>query len=108
MGEASVELYWLPLGAGGWFVKLNGRLWEAVHALSEGRRPLDLYHTALQVRVPEGRYVIENCWPIPDADPAARGVAVEVNCQIVPRARHAEHVLADGDRLEIVTLVGGG
>ena len=34
--------------------------------------------------------------------------SVEVNLQIVPRARHAEHVLADGDRLEIVSLVGGG
>jgi sulfur carrier protein len=37
-----------------------------------------------------------------------RGVAVEVNCEIVPRTRHAERRLADGDRLEIVTLVGGG
>jgi sulfur carrier protein len=37
-----------------------------------------------------------------------RGVAVEVNAQIVPRARHAEHRLADGDQLEIVSLVGGG
>ena len=37
-----------------------------------------------------------------------RGVAVEVNEQIVPRARHAEHQLANGDRLEIVSLVGGG
>jgi sulfur carrier protein len=37
-----------------------------------------------------------------------RGVAVEVNEQVVPRARHAEHELADGDRLEIVSLVGGG
>jgi sulfur carrier protein len=37
-----------------------------------------------------------------------RGVAVEVNLQIVPRARHAKVVLADGDRLEIVSLVGGG
>jgi hypothetical protein len=27
--QASIELYWLPLGAGGWFVKLNGRIWEA-------------------------------------------------------------------------------
>jgi sulfur carrier protein len=35
-------------------------------------------------------------------------VAVEVNLELVPRARHAEHRLADGDRLEIVTLVGGG
>jgi sulfur carrier protein len=37
-----------------------------------------------------------------------RGLAVEVNEQIVPRTRHAEHLLADGDRLEIVSLVGGG
>jgi sulfur carrier protein len=35
-------------------------------------------------------------------------VAVEVNLELVPRQRHAEHCLADGDRLEIVTLVGGG
>jgi hypothetical protein len=75
--QASIELYWLPLGAGGWFVKLNGRLWEAVQARRERRRPLDLYHTALVVRVPEGRYVVENCWPIPDADGPARGVLVE-------------------------------
>ncbi len=37
-----------------------------------------------------------------------RGVAVEVNGKIVPRARHAELLLARGDRLEIVSLVGGG
>jgi len=35
-------------------------------------------------------------------------VAVEVNRELVPRARHAERVLADGDRVELVTLVGGG
>ena len=35
-------------------------------------------------------------------------VAVEVNRELVPRQRHAEHRLAEGDRLEIVTLVGGG
>jgi hypothetical protein len=75
--QAGVELYWLPLGAGGWFVKLNGRLWEAVQARRERRRPLDLYHTALVVRLPEGRFVVENCWPIPNADGPARGVLVE-------------------------------
>jgi hypothetical protein len=73
---ASVELYWLPLGAGGWFVRLNGRIWEAIHARWQRRRPLDLYHTALVVRVPEGRFVVENCWPIPDADGRSRGVLV--------------------------------
>ena len=35
-------------------------------------------------------------------------VAVEVNLEVVPRARHAESPLHDGDRLEVVTLVGGG
>jgi thiamine biosynthesis protein ThiS len=37
-----------------------------------------------------------------------RHVAVEVNLELVPRARHAERVLCEGDKLEIVTLVGGG
>jgi hypothetical protein len=74
---AGIELYWLPLGAGGWFVKLNGRLWEAAHARLEHRQPLDLYHTALVVRVPEGCFVVENCWPIPDADGPSRGVLVD-------------------------------
>ncbi len=35
-------------------------------------------------------------------------VAVEVNLQLVPRGQHSAHVLAAEDRLEIVTLVGGG
>lgn len=44
---------------------------------------------------------------------AARGlrpeqVAVEVNRAIVPRATHGEHALEPGDRVEIVTMVGGG
>lgn len=37
-----------------------------------------------------------------------RGVAVEVNLQIVPSTRHGEYQLQDGDRLEVVSLVGGG
>lgn len=34
--------------------------------------------------------------------------AVEVNRELVPKRRHTERRLADGDRVEIVTLVGGG
>jgi sulfur carrier protein len=37
-----------------------------------------------------------------------RYLAVERNLQLVPRAAHAECVLESGDRIEIVTLVGGG
>jgi hypothetical protein len=75
--ETGIDLYWLPLGAGGWFVRLNGRVYEAAHALVERRHPLDLYHSALEVRVPEGRYIVENSWPVPAADGASRGVVVE-------------------------------
>jgi sulfur carrier protein len=39
---------------------------------------------------------------------AERRVAVEVNGEIVPRGRHAEHVLAKGDVVEIVHALGGG
>ena len=41
--------------------------------------------------------------------PTAGGpVAVEVNREIVPRSLHADRALAEGDEIEIVTLVGGG
>jgi sulfur carrier protein len=39
---------------------------------------------------------------------AGKKVAVEKNGEIVPRSAHAETLLADGDRLEIVVAVGGG
>lgn len=35
-------------------------------------------------------------------------VAVELNREVIPRPRHGEQRLSSGDRLEIVTLVGGG
>lgn len=35
-------------------------------------------------------------------------VAVEVNLEVVPRARYAERRLAEGDVVEIVSFVGGG
>jgi thiamine biosynthesis protein ThiS len=39
---------------------------------------------------------------------AVGACAVEVNRTLVPRRSHADQVLADGDAVEIVTLVGGG
>jgi sulfur carrier protein len=35
-------------------------------------------------------------------------VAVEINLELVPRAQHAARALAQGDQVEVVTLVGGG
>ncbi len=54
-----VDLYWLPLGAGGHSVRLNGLVFEAVAARLQHRGRADLYHSALEVQVPEGRFVIE-------------------------------------------------
>lgn len=38
----------------------------------------------------------------------ARKVAVERNLEIAPRSTYADTTLADGDRIEIVTFIGGG
>jgi len=37
-----------------------------------------------------------------------RRVAVERNREVIPRAEHGSTLLAAGDRLEVVTFVGGG
>lgn len=74
--SAGVDLYWLPLGAGGHFVRLNGRLYEAVAARLARRPALDLYHSALEVHLPEGRFVIESA-PIRPSDGPERGVVGE-------------------------------
>lgn len=76
-GRYGIDLLWIPLGAGGWFIRFNGRVWEAIQARRENRPPLDLYHSALEVHVPDGRFVVENAWPIPDPRGASRGVVVE-------------------------------
>lgn len=35
-------------------------------------------------------------------------IAIEKNGDIVPRSLHAQTLVADGDRLEVVVAVGGG
>ena len=71
--RAAVELYWLPLGAGGHSVRFNGRVFEAVQAARRHRRRRDLYHAAIVVELGTDRYAIEVA-PSPDADEASRGV----------------------------------
>ena len=39
---------------------------------------------------------------------AQRRVAVEVNRNIVPKSQHGQHLLNDGDKVEIVHALGGG
>jgi len=72
--ESSVDLYWLPLGAGpgvgNALVRSSGRLYEALHAVPRHRPRARLYHSALIVRLDGARFAIEMgpAWanPVPD------------------------------------------
>jgi hypothetical protein len=70
-----IDLYWLPLGAGGHSVRWNGRVFERFAARIGGRDRCDLYHSALQVYLPKARFVIEQApvWREEDE----RGVVAE-------------------------------
>jgi hypothetical protein len=41
---STVDLYWIPLGAGAHVVRLSGRAYEAIKAFSEHRPRYALYH----------------------------------------------------------------
>lgn len=72
----AIDLYWLPLGAGGRFVALNGRAFEALVAARERRRPRPLFHSALRVEAAGARYVVEQA-PAWGATADERGVVAE-------------------------------
>lgn len=108
-----VELYWIPLGAGGsGFVRLNGRIYEWFKAGRDGRPPRDLYHTAMRVHTPTGRYVVETMWPRPDRELTTRGVvfAGAVGSPVLGRARIFQYevrVWLDGNLPDAGDAVGG-
>ena len=106
---ACVDLYWLPLGAGGHSVRLNGKVFEAVAARLEGRSPCALYHSALVVRVPEGQFVVEQA-PVRRGDGTLRGVVSEgaVGTHLAGRLRIFRYELRrwrDGVILDIAEAV---
>lgn len=59
--EGTVDLYWLPLGAGAGnqVVRLSGRIYERLVAWRDGRPRQALYHSALRVQLGDETYVIE-------------------------------------------------
>ncbi len=71
-----MDLYWIPLGAGQHVVKLSGKLFEAISARIYRRHPCDVYHSALVVVAPEGRFVIEQT-PASDGHSERHGVVIE-------------------------------
>jgi hypothetical protein len=70
--DVGIDLYWIPLGAGASVVKLNGKAYEAIKAFIEHRSRTALYHSALEIRAPEGRYGVE-VTPVPDRHGDDRG-----------------------------------
>jgi hypothetical protein len=71
---AAVDLYWIPLGAGGHAsVRFNGRVFEAIEAARRHRGRCDLYHAALIVELDGHRHTIEVA-PSWNGDEASRGV----------------------------------
>jgi hypothetical protein len=68
-----VDLYWLPLGAGGHCVRCNGRIYETVAATWQHRARCDLYHSALQIRSGGTTYAVE-MGPVWNMAAAERGV----------------------------------
>jgi len=74
--RGAVELFWIPLGAGGRVVRFNGIVYEAVSAAVQRRARRALYHTALSLDLPHGHYMVEMT-PVPDRCGRDRGVVVE-------------------------------
>ena len=74
--DSWIDLYWLPLGAGGRSVRWNGRVLEAVASRRDGRAAEELFHSALEVRDRGRRFVIEMApvWAVGEVD---RGVVCE-------------------------------
>ena len=75
--EASVDLYWLPLGAGGHSVRLNGRVYESWWPrMPRGGRPSTSTTPRSWFACPAGRFVIEQA-PVRDGNGRERGVVSE-------------------------------
>lgn len=74
--DPGVYLYWIPLGAGDHVVRVSGKVFETLSARVQRRRPRDLYHSALEVVLRDGRFVVEMT-PVPAGDAGDRGVVAE-------------------------------
>jgi hypothetical protein len=79
MGERPmgwVDLFWLPLGAGGHVVRWNGRVYEWLSARRQHRAALDLYHAGLMLHFGDITYAIE-MGPVWNVSADDRGVVCE-------------------------------
>lgn len=83
MDKTGIRLWWLPVGAGGHVVIHTSRWWERWRSLREGRSPRPLFHAALEILVPDGRYAVEMA---PAWGPGAGGPGVVATGPVALRA----------------------
>ena len=88
VSAAWIDLYWLPLGAGGRCVGWNGRIYERVVAAHQRRPRCSLYHSALQIRSSGVTYAVE-MGPVWNVAAPSRGVVCEgpVGARVLGRSR---------------------
>ena len=86
------------------WAKLEARLFDDEGELREELRETPSAALTRPTAAPPARRFA----PVAALGLAGRPLAVEVNAEVVPRARLAACMLKAGDRIEIVTLVGGG
>ena len=112
MEDVTVDLYWIPLGAGagGALVRWSGHVYEAVAARVANRSPSDLYHSAMIVGVDGRRTAIEMApvW----VTRGERGVVAEgsVGAQLLGRSRLFRYEVrrwTGGSIPDIAAAVGG-
>lgn len=111
---STVEILWIPLGAGQHVVRLSGRVYEALVARSQRRPARPLFHSALIVTAAGGSHVIEMT-PIPDRFGGRRGVVAEgvVGSALLGRLRVFRYeircwrdgVIPDADQATAVTTL---
>lgn len=106
-----MDLYWIPLGAGGHVVGFNGRVYEAVVAACERRPRRAIYHAALVVELDGVRHAIELA-PSPDGHEALRGVVATgaVGSRLAGRLRvfrYEVRCLAGGSIPDLGEAIGG-
>lgn len=73
---STIEILWIPLGAGQHVLRYSGRIYEALVARVQRRQARPLFHSALIVTAPDGSHVIEMT-PVADRFGGRRGVVAE-------------------------------
>lgn len=107
-----IDVYWLPLGAGGHCVRFNGRVYEHLAARRQHRTRCDLYHSALQIHSRGTTYAVE-MGPVWNVAATDRGVVCEgpVGARSLGRFRAFRYEVRcwpDGEIPDLHEAVGAG